>query len=85
MIERPSTYRHESCEAQIIFRDFDGNPTGQVGDKETFIKVDDLWYPERTIKAGAIGYRLDQMQLAHDYSDSSPSLSEYAAQADINE
>lgn len=58
---RSNTLRHESIVARIIMRDFDGNATGDYGDEETFIKVDGAWYPERTIKAGAIGYRDDQL------------------------
>jgi hypothetical protein len=57
------SFRHESTVARILMRDVDNNLTGQKGEEETFVKVDGLWYPERTIKAGAIGYRTDQLEV----------------------
>lgn len=64
-IRRPSTFRHESIVAQIVYVDQWGKPTGDLGDEETFVKVDGSWYPERTIKAGAVGYRDDQIQIMY--------------------
>lgn len=62
-ILRPRSYCHESVGARIIYVDDQGDPTGELGEPETFLLVDGLWYPTRSIKSGAVGYRRDQLVL----------------------
>lgn len=66
MDPRPHTFRHESAVAQVIAVDIKGDPTGALGKEETFILIEGLWYPESSIKAAAIAFRPEQIQLKYD-------------------
>lgn len=66
-ITRTSIFQHPSYVCQVIMVDVAGNPTGEYGAEQVFIKIDGLYYSTDSIKSGAVGCRQDQLKLKYDY------------------